>query len=59
MTNACPLVCCTALAISKERSLIRRRISTDTSARVSGPASRQAGSAALAAAMSAPVSGRG
>jgi hypothetical protein len=49
MTNGCPLVCITALAISKDRLLMASTISTQTAARVSAPASRHTGMAACAA----------
>ena len=53
ITNGWPLVCMTALAISKERRLIASTISTHTAARARAPASRQAGSADWAAATAA------
>ncbi len=59
MTNGCPDVCMTALAISKDRALIRSMISTHTAARTRGPASRQAGMAAFAAVSAASMSRRG
>jgi hypothetical protein len=59
ITNACPLVCMTALAISKLRPFTRRRISRQTAARTSGPASRQCGMAAFAAASSTSRSASG
>ena len=59
MTNGCPLVCMTALAISNERALIRSMISTQTAARASGPTERQTGIAACAASTSSPTSTRG
>ena len=43
MTNAWPVVACTALASSNAFACSRARISTQTPARVCGPASRQAG----------------
>ena len=59
ITNAWPLVNCTALASSNTLLCSRSRISRQTPARACGPASRQAGSAALAAdtSWSAPACG--
>ena len=59
MTNGWPDVCMTALAISKDRALIRSIISTHTAARTRAPASRHAGMAAVAAASAASRSSRG
>ena len=57
--NAWPVVCITALAISCERALRRTRISAHTAARVSAPASRQAGIAAVIAGSRASTSATG
>ena len=57
--NAWPVVCMTAFAISCERAFSRSRISTHTAARVSSPASRQAGSAACIAGSRASTSATG
>ena len=59
MTKGWPDVCMTALAISKLRLLMRSTISTHTAARTCGPASRQAGIAARAAASPASTSSAG
>ena len=59
MTNACPVVCCTACAISKMRALIRFKISAATPARSCGLVRRHPGRAARAAAIRASGSARG
>ena len=53
VTQDWPVVCMTASANSKDRRCSRSMTSTSTAARSVGPASRQAGSAACAAATAA------
>ena len=59
ITNACPLVCCTAFASSKTRPCSRVRTSRQTPVRPSGPASRQARMPRRAAAISSSTAACG